>query len=68
MSAKPLCLDEIARELAVSEASVSATLRQLKAWAVVRRVRVNGDRKDYYETNTDFGTRQRHGTAVQPRD
>lgn len=61
LSAKPLCLDELARELGVSKASVSTTVRQLEQWAAVRRVWVKGDRKDYYEAETDFGTMLRHG-------
>ena len=61
LSAKPLCLDDLARELGVSKASVSTTVRQLEHWAAVRRVWVKGDRKDYYEAETDFGTMLRHG-------
>lgn len=61
LSAKPLCLDDIAKELGVSKASVSTTVRQLEQWAAVRRVWVKGDRKDYYEAETDFGAMLRHG-------
>lgn len=50
----PLCLDEIADELSVSKASVSTTVRQLQQWSAVKRVWVKGDRKDYYEAETDF--------------
>src|SRR6266446_253333 len=64
LSAKPLCLDDIARELGVSKASVSTTVRQLEQWAAVRRVWVKGDRKDYYEAETDFGTMLRHGLLM----
>lgn len=64
LSAKPLCLDDIARELGVSKASVSTTVRQLEQWVAVRRVWVKGDRKDYYEAETDFGTMLRHGLLM----
>jgi DNA-binding transcriptional regulator GbsR (MarR family) len=64
LSANPLCLDDIARELGVSKASVSTTVRQLEQWAAVRRVWVKGDRKDYYEAETDFGTMLRHGLLM----
>ena len=64
LSAKPLCLDDIARELGVSKASVSTTVRQLEQWAAVRRVWVKGDRKDYYEAETNFGTMLRHGILM----
>src|SRR6266852_7733021 len=61
LSAKPLCLDDIVKELGVSKASVSTTVRQLEQWAAVKRVWVKGDRKDYYEAETDFGAMLRHG-------
>jgi DNA-binding transcriptional regulator GbsR (MarR family) len=64
LSANPLCLDDIARELGVSKASVSTTVRQLEQWAAVRRVWVKGDRKDYYEAEADFGTMLQHGLLV----
>ena len=64
LSAKPLCLDDIVRELGVSKASVSTTVRQLEQWAAVRRVWVKGDRKDYYEAETDFGAMLRHGLLM----
>ncbi|HVM62398.1 MAG TPA: hypothetical protein VMV72_16175 [Verrucomicrobiae bacterium] len=67
LSAKPLCLDDIARELGVSKASVSTTVRQLEQWAAVRRIWVKGDRKDYYEAETDFGTVLRHGLLMTLR-
>jgi len=61
LSPHPLCLDEIAGELGVSKASVSTTVRQLQSWSAVRRVWVKGDRKDYYEAETDFRTVLRNG-------
>ena len=54
LSPTPLCLDDIVRELSVSKASVSTTVRQLERWSAVKRVWVQGDRKDYYEAETDF--------------
>ena len=56
LSAKPLCLDDIVSELSVSKASVSTTVRQLERWSAVKRVWVQGDRKDYYSAETDFRT------------
>jgi len=58
---KPLCLDEIASELGVSKASVSISLRQLLAWSAVKRVWIKGDRRDYYEAETDFNNLFRNG-------
>ena len=61
LSPTPMCLDAIAKELGVSKASVSTTVRQLERWAAVKRVWVRGDRKDYYEAETDFHAVLRHG-------
>ncbi len=61
LSPKPLCLDDIAKELGVSKASVSTTVRQLESWSAVKRVWVKGDRKDYYEAETDFSSVLRNG-------
>jgi DNA-binding transcriptional regulator GbsR (MarR family) len=61
LSPKPLCLDDIVRELGVSKASVSTTVRQLEDWTAVRHVWVKGDRRDYYEAETDFNIVIRNG-------
>src|SRR5258706_2440962 len=61
LSPKPMCLDDIATELSVSKASVSTTVRQLEGWSAVKRVWVKGDRKDYYEAETDFNAVLRNG-------
>jgi DNA-binding transcriptional regulator GbsR (MarR family) len=67
LSPTPMCLDDIANELGVSKASVSTTVRQLGRWAAVKRVWVRGDRKDYYEAETDFPTVLRHGLLTTMR-
>src|ERR1043166_150926 len=67
LSPVPLCLDDIAKELGVSKASVSTTVRQLERWAAVKRVWVKGDRKDYYEAETDFHAVLRHGFLATMR-
>ncbi len=61
LSPKPLCLDDIVKELGVSKASVSTTVRQLESWSAIKRVWVKGDRKDYYEAETDFNSVLRNG-------
>lgn len=58
---EPRCLDDIAEGLAVSKASVSIGVRQLEGWLAVRKVWIKGDRKDYYEAETDFGVILRSG-------
>lgn len=54
LSEIPQSLDELADQLGVSKASVSITARQLESWGAVRRVWKKGDRRDYYEAETDF--------------
>src|SRR5579875_3154605 len=47
----PLSLDAIARRLLVSRASVSTNARLMLATALVERVGIPGDRRDYYAFN-----------------
>ncbi|HMP74777.1 MAG TPA: hypothetical protein PKE12_00630 [Kiritimatiellia bacterium] len=54
LSPDPLCLDDLARQLGVSKASVSIAGRKLEAWGAVRKVWVRGDRRDFYQAETDF--------------
>ncbi len=67
LSPTPMCLDDIVKELSVSKASVSTTVRQLERWSAVKRVWVQGDRKDYYEDETDFRAVLRHGLLATVR-
>ncbi len=54
LSPRPMCLDEITEDLAVSKASVCMTVRQLEQWSAVKHIWVKGDRRDFYEAETDF--------------
>lgn len=54
LSPEAQSLDELAEGLGVSKASVSIASRQLESWGAVRKVWKRGDRKDYYEAETDF--------------
>ena len=51
---QPLSLDEITAELQQSKSNISVNIRGLIEWHLVRRTRVGGSRKDYYEAATDF--------------
>jgi DNA-binding transcriptional regulator GbsR (MarR family) len=51
---EPLSLDAIADDLQQSKSNVSVQVRGLVEWHLVRRVRVEGSRKDHYEAATDF--------------
>ena len=61
LTPKSLCLDDIVTELGVSKASVSISVRQLQSWSAIKLVWVKGDRKDYYEAETDFNNLIRNG-------
>jgi DNA-binding transcriptional regulator GbsR (MarR family) len=67
LSPNPLCLDDITEDLGVSKASVSMTVRQLAGWSAVKRIWVKGDRKDYYEAETDFNAMLRSGLLATLR-
>jgi DNA-binding transcriptional regulator GbsR (MarR family) len=55
LSPEPRSLDEVASDLGVSKASVSIACRQLDSWGALKRVWKKGDRRDYYEVETDLG-------------
>lgn len=61
LTPKPLSLNDIVEELGVSKASVSISVRQLQNWSAVKLVWVKGDRRDYYEAETDFNNLIRNG-------
>ncbi len=54
MSPRPLSLDELEDIVAKSKASVSMNMRALERWNMVREVWVKGDRRKYYEAESDL--------------
>ena len=54
LSPKPLTLDEMSESLSISKGNASVNIRALERWSMVKAVWVKGDRKDYYEAETDF--------------
>ena len=54
LSPKPLTLDGMAENLSISKGNVSINIRALERWNMVRQVWIKGDRKDFYEAETDF--------------
>jgi|JI6StandDraft_1071083.scaffolds.fasta_scaffold00181_12 DNA-binding transcriptional regulator GbsR (MarR family) len=58
---RPLSLEEIAARLEISKASASTTIRHLEQWHAVRHKPVEGDRRDYYEAETEFRVIVREG-------
>lgn len=54
LSDEPLSLDEMARELEVSKATISVHIRTLERIKSVQRIWRKGSRKDYYVAERDF--------------
>lgn len=54
LSPRPLSLDELAERLDISKGSVSMNMQALERWGTVKEVWVRGDRRKYYEAETDL--------------
>ena len=54
MNQEALSLDELESIVGKSKASVSMNMRNLERWRMVREVWVKGDRRKYYEAETDL--------------
>jgi DNA-binding transcriptional regulator GbsR (MarR family) len=55
-SERPLTAEEIADTLGIARSNVSTSLRELQAWDIIRAVPMRGDRRSYYEAETDLWT------------
>lgn len=53
ISGQPLDMEEIMERLQISRGNASMNLRELMDWAIVRRFRHPGDRKDTYVSESD---------------
>ncbi|TMJ16411.1 MAG: MarR family transcriptional regulator [Alphaproteobacteria bacterium] len=54
LSERPLTAEDIAEALGIARSNVSTSLRELQGWKLVRRVPVLGDRRDFFEAETDL--------------
>jgi DNA-binding transcriptional regulator GbsR (MarR family) len=54
LSPTPLSLDEIVQETGLTKGAISTEIRVLARMGLVHRSSKLGDRKDYYEAETDF--------------
>lgn len=54
LAGEPLSAAELAEILHMSAGAVSMSVTELEAWGVVRRVWRPGERKDYFEPETDM--------------
>ncbi len=55
-STRSLTAEEIAEVLGIARSNVSTSLRELQSWDIVRSVAVMGDRRTFYEAETDLWT------------
>ena len=53
LATKPMNAEEIAETLGVARSNVSASLKELQGWEIVRVAHVMGDRRDHFESMTD---------------
>jgi DNA-binding transcriptional regulator GbsR (MarR family) len=54
LSPTPLSLDEVVQETGLTKGAISTEIRALARMGLVHRSSKLGDRKDYYEAETDF--------------
>ena len=54
LSQKPLSLDEIVEQAGLTKGAISTNVRALSRMGLIHPVTHFGDRKDYYEAETDF--------------
>jgi DNA-binding transcriptional regulator GbsR (MarR family) len=54
LSREPLSLGQVAEQLDISKGNVSLNVRIMERWGLIRRFNKRGDRRDYYEAETDF--------------
>ena len=53
VSPRPLHADDIVETLGVARSNVSASLKELQGWGIVRLVHVLGDKRDHFESMMD---------------
>ncbi|MBT3363205.1 MAG: hypothetical protein HN929_05355 [Chloroflexi bacterium] len=54
LSSEPLALGLIGEQLEVSKGNISLNVRSMEQWGLIRKLNKKGDRRDYYEAETDF--------------
>ena len=54
LSDRPLPADEIVEQLGLARSNVSTGLKELQGYEIVRRVHVDGDRRDHFVAETDL--------------
>jgi DNA-binding transcriptional regulator GbsR (MarR family) len=54
LSDRPLPADDIVEQLGLARSNVSTGLKELQGYGIVRRVHVQGDRRDHFAAETDL--------------
>jgi len=54
LSERPLDADAIVQTLGLARSNVSTALKELQAYGIVRRVHIEGDRRDHFSAETDL--------------
>jgi DNA-binding transcriptional regulator GbsR (MarR family) len=54
LSANPITAEDIADALGLARSNISTALKELMAYAIVRRVHVESDRRDHFVAETDL--------------
>ena len=54
LSAHPLPADDIVEQLVLARSNVSTALKELQGYGIVRRVHMEGDRRDHFVAETDL--------------
>lgn len=54
LSDRPLAADDIVAQLRLARSNVSTGLKELQGYGIVRRVHVDGDRRDHFVAETDL--------------
>ncbi|QNQ11352.1 GbsR/MarR family transcriptional regulator [Sphingomonas alpina] len=54
LSDRPMHAEEIVETLVLARSNVSTALKELQGYAIVRRVHVEGDRRDHFTAETDL--------------
>jgi DNA-binding transcriptional regulator GbsR (MarR family) len=55
-SKRPLPAEDIADTLGIARSNVSNSIRELQGWNIIRSVPILGDRRTFYEAETDLWT------------
>ena len=63
----PLDADTIVSSLGLARSNVSTALKELQSYAIVRRVHVEGDRRDHFVAETDLWEMLMRSTAERKR-